>query len=146
MSAQHLLPAYPIERWGVPMPNLHIMVIEDDAATLEYVYDLLTMHSYNASRWISSSQALEQVTRRQPHLIVLDYRMGKHAVGWLIMLSLHALPETAHIPVILYSGQHIGLQTHRDEIWSMGGDILEKPFQVKELLAKIEALTTAIKQ
>ncbi|CAA9271899.1 MAG: hypothetical protein AVDCRST_MAG93-2672 [uncultured Chloroflexia bacterium] len=123
------------------MPNIHIMVIEDDADTLEYVYDLLTMHGYNASRWRSSSQVLEQVTRRQPHLVVLDYRMGMHAIGWLIMLSLHVLPETAHIPVILYSAVHTGLQTHRDEIWTMGGDVLEKPFIPEQLLTKIEALT-----
>ena len=123
------------------MPNLHIMVIENDADTLEYVYDLLTMHSYNASRWMTSTQALEQVTRRQPHLVVLDYRMGDHAVGWLIMLSLHVMPETAHIPVILYSAAPTGLQAHREEIWTMGGDVLEKPFLPEHLFAKIKALT-----
>lgn len=92
------------------MPNFHIMVIEDDAATLDYVYDMRTMHGYNPSRWMTSIQVFEQVRQRQPHLVVLDYRMGKHAIGWLlIMLNLHVMPETAHIPVILYSAQPIGL-------------------------------------
>ena len=117
------------------------MIIEDDAATLEYVYDLLTMHSYKVSRWMTSMHALEQVIQRQPDLVMLDHRLDRNSSGWLLLLRMRTLPETVHIPVILYSAEHDVLRVHRDEIRSMHGDVLEKPFIPEQVLAKIEALT-----
>ena len=84
----------------------------------------------------------ESLTRlHQPDLVVLDQRMTTHPPnGFAALQQLRVQATTGHIPVILYSAKGTFLQSHQDEVRNMGGDILHKPFNLEEFVAKIEAL------
>ena len=128
------------------MSELNIMVVDDDADTLEFMTECLTAYGYQVLPWRSSSGAIEQIQQRQPDLVVLDHRLDLPPNGWEIFTTLRALPTTAHCPVILYSAEPIVLQSFCDRIRSMGGDVLDKPFKMEALVAKIEALTNTVPQ
>ena len=123
------------------MPNIHIMIIEDDAEIQEFLILLLSNNGYTTSSWSTSTQAVEQVVQHQPDLVVLDHRLGSPPDGWTIFNTLHGLLATAHIPVIICSAEPSLLRVHSDEIRAMHSDVLEKPFMPNQLLEKIEALT-----
>lgn len=128
------------------MSELNIMVVDDDADTLEFMAECLTSYGYHVIPWPSSSEAIEQIQQHQPDLVVLDHRLDLPPNGWEIFLALRALPMTAHIPVILYSAEHMVLQSFCDRVRSMAGDVLDKPFKMEALVAKIEALTNTVPQ
>ena len=120
------------------MQNRHIMVIEDDAATLSFVVDFLEMNDYEVLPWPTASQAIEQATQYQPDLVLLDHRLDLALSGWDILLTLCHQPATAHIPVILYSAESGFIHSVRDEVRSMHCDVLDKPFEPEILLAKLK--------
>ncbi|CAA9288458.1 MAG: hypothetical protein AVDCRST_MAG93-3714 [uncultured Chloroflexia bacterium] len=122
------------------MQNHHIMVIEDDAVTLEYMEEFLSLYGYQVTPWNTSAGAVDQITRSQPDLVVLDQRLDGATDGWEILQTLRSRPATAHIPVILYSAENAFLRSHRDQVLAMGGDVLNKPFLPDELLGKIREL------
>jgi DNA-binding response OmpR family regulator len=122
------------------MQNHHILVIEDDAVTLEYMEEFLSLYGYQVTPWNTSARAVEQVARCQPDLVILDQRLDRAIGGWEILQALHSQPATADIPVILYSAENAFLHTHRDRVLAMGGDVVNKPFLPDELLEKIREL------
>jgi DNA-binding response OmpR family regulator len=128
------------------MSELSIVVVDDDADTLEFMTECLTSYGYQVIPWSSSSGAIEQIQQQHPDLVVLDHRLDRPPNGWEIFLALRAEPTTAHIPVILYSAEPMVLQSYRDRLRSMGGDVLDKPFKMEALVAKIEALTNTVPQ
>jgi DNA-binding response OmpR family regulator len=128
------------------MSELNIMVVDDDADTLEFMAECLTAYGYQVMPWRTSSGAIEQIQQQQPDLVVLDHRLDLPPNGWEIFSALRAEPTTAHIPVILYSAEHMVLQSYCERVRSMGGDVLDKPFKMEALVAKIEALTNTVPQ
>lgn len=122
------------------MQQHHIMVIEDDAVTLEYMDEVLSLYGYQVTPWNTSSHAVEHVVRSQPDLVVLDQRLDGSINGWEILQTLHTQTTTAHIPVILYSAESVFLRRYHNEVLAMGGDVLAKPFLPDELLGKIREL------
>lgn len=117
-----------------------IMIVDDDPGIVAFMTDFLTLYEYAVSTVRRSCQVIEQIHQQQPDLVVLDHRLDAPPNGWEIFLELRAEPTTAGLPVIFYSAEQMILQMHRDTVRSMGGDVLDKPFKMETLLAKIETL------
>ena len=126
------------------MSDLHIMVVEDDTDTFEFMTMFLDGHGYRTVLYSMTGGISDEKFQEQTNLLILDLHVYAYLTGWYLFQALRASPATAHIPVLLYSSDGKFLYTHRQEILSQHGDVLEKPFHADALLTKIEALTNTV--
>ena len=106
-----------------------IAIIDDDVYIGNMLEDLLNRNGYPVIRAYSGTEALLLLKGRQPDLILLDLMLPG--------LSGEAvLPEIQGIPVIVISAK-IDIDNKVDVLMAGAADYLTKPFDTKELLARI---------
>src|SRR3989454_1761006 len=113
-----------------------VLVVEDDPHILLGLEEVLKSDGFDVAVCNRGDQALEAVTRDRPDLIVLDVMLpGKS--GYDICKELRSRKITTPILMLTAKGQEIdkvvGLDLGAD-------DYVTKPFGVRELLARIQAL------
>jgi len=97
---------------------------------------MLNKQGYRVEKATSGTEALESANRLLPDIILLDIRMPD-IDGYEVCKRLKADPATKDIPVIFISS--IEESTDKVEAFSVGGvDYISKPFQLIEVLARIE--------
>jgi signal transduction histidine kinase len=97
---------------------------------------MLTKQGYEVRSAISGSVALMAVQTVPLDLILLDINMPKMN-GYEVCQCLKAAPETREIPVIFLSA--LGEPLDKVQAFRVGGvDYITKPFQVEEVLARVE--------
>jgi CheY-like chemotaxis protein len=80
-----------------------ILVIEDDEDTLQLYQRYLQGQGYMLRIARNGEEAWQLLTEETPpNLIILDVLMPRED-GWMVLQRLKILPETADIPVIIYS-------------------------------------------
>ena len=121
------------------MAGQRIVVVDDDKETLDMMNMLLREEGYQAIPWSDGDSAYEFIQSKQPDLVLLDLRMGDPYAGWWTLDFLRHDPSTRHIPAIMYSADKEFLRKRRRMLKAKGCDTLAKPFQLDELLAKIDA-------
>lgn len=86
------------------------------------------------------ASGIRLVQSHQPNLIFMDYNLpGMNGIEGVARLR--AYPSTAHIPVVMLTADTS--DTLRNRAWVAGADaFLNKPVELKELLAVIETLTS----
>ena len=113
-----------------------ILIVEDDPHILLGLEELLKSEGYETASCNRGDAALEAVAKNQPALIVLDV-MLPGASGYDICKQLRAKRISTPILMLTAKGQEIdkviGLDLGAD-------DYVTKPFGVRELLARIQAL------
>jgi len=113
-----------------------VLVIDDDPALRQLLADYLNRHQYDTLLAADASDLPARIQRYAPDLLVLD-RMLPDGDGAQACRRLRQLGED--IPVILLTARDetvdriIGLEAGAD-------DYLGKPFDPRELLARIEAV------
>jgi len=120
-----------------------ILILDDDAANLQGIADVLRSEHYSVLAASTASQAIETGKTCGPmSLFVTDIDLP-HSAGTDIALKLVALYPT--LPVLFISGTPRVWWTHRDVSNFMrfpptSVDFLEKPFSVSQLLIKVRNL------
>lgn len=115
-----------------------ILFAEDDAAMREMVTDVLRSAGHSVRSVEDGNAALAALRKQLPDLVLLDYRMGKPD-GLDVCQSIKSDPSLEHLPVLLLTGQ--GDVEDRIRGFAAGAnDYLAKPFDARELLARIAAL------
>ena len=113
-----------------------ILIVEDDPHILLGLEELLKSEGYETAPCNRGDAALDAVAEHQPALIVLDV-MLPGASGYDICKQLRAKKNATPILMLTAKGQEIdkviGLDLGAD-------DYVTKPFGVRELLARIQAL------
>ncbi|HZL78249.1 MAG TPA: response regulator transcription factor [Candidatus Limnocylindrales bacterium] len=113
-----------------------ILIVEDDPHILMGLEEVLKSEDYDVASCNRGDQALDAVARHQPALIVLDVMLPGLS-GYDICKQLRAKKFAAPILMLTAKGQEIdkviGLDLGAD-------DYVTKPFGVRELLARIQAL------
>lgn len=120
-----------------------IAVMNDDTAFLSLMHDLLTGEGYRCLICHESDRVYPLIKERQPDLVLLDIRMGHPEAGWQTLELLRLDPATTRIPVIVCSADTPFLRTKEQALRDLRCDILEKPFDLDMLLAKIAAVLGA---
>jgi sigma-B regulation protein RsbU (phosphoserine phosphatase) len=113
-----------------------VLIVDDLPANLRLLSQMLTGRGYRVRAATSGARALESVAIESPHLILLDIRMPEMN-GFEVCEQLKADPRSRDIPVIFISA----LTEVEDKVsaFRSGGiDYITKPFQVEEVLARIE--------
>src|SRR5262249_20088818 len=78
-----------------------ILVVDDEPAVTLYLSDALSSHGYRTRTAPSGKDALEEIGREPPDLILLDLMMPGMS-GWEVLRQLRDSPH-AKIPVIVLS-------------------------------------------
>ena len=116
-----------------------ILMIEDDARLAQMVSEYLGQSGIEVTHAGDGEQGLEQLPLVQPELVILDLMMPG-IDGLEVCRRIRALPgDMARVPVIMLTAKGdpmdriIGLEIGAD-------DYLPKPFEPRELLARIRAV------
>jgi two-component system, sensor histidine kinase and response regulator len=121
---------------GDNIPRDNILIVDDTPDNLRLLSAMLTAQAYEVRSVKSGSAALMVVQAEPPDLILLDITMTPMD-GYEVCRRLKANPQTAAIPIIFISA----LNEVFDKIkaFEVGGvDYISKPFQVEEVLARVE--------
>jgi DNA-binding response OmpR family regulator len=118
------------------MPGESVLIIEDDPALLRGVKDNFVAKGYCVRTATDGEQGLELAANEKPDLIVLDIMLPK-INGYEICRHLRESGLTMPILMLTAKGQEsdicLGLNLGAD-------DYMCKPFSIKELLARANAL------
>ncbi|GAB1543970.1 hypothetical protein NUACC21_66460 [Scytonema sp. NUACC21] len=112
-----------------------ILVVDDTPANLGLLFKILGKHGYKIRPVTNGQSALEVSLASPPDLILLDILMPDMN-GYEVCQRLKVEPHTRDIPVIFLSALSEGLDKAR--AFHVGGaDYVTKPFQVQEVLARV---------
>jgi signal transduction histidine kinase len=113
-----------------------ILIIDDTPENLNLLSALLTEQGYKVRSVTKGASGLRGAQAVPPDLILLDVNMPEMD-GYEVCQHLKADERTREIPVIFISA--LGDVLDKVKAFSVGGvDYITKPFQVEEVLARIE--------
>ncbi|HEY9836411.1 MAG TPA: response regulator, partial [Vampirovibrionales bacterium] len=113
-----------------------ILLVDDRPDNLRLLLNILKDKGYKVRCVTNGAMALRVCLRHPPDLIFLDIQMPEMN-GYEVCEQLKANPETAEIPVIFLSVIEETLE--KVHAFNVGGvDYITKPFQVKEVVARVE--------
>ena len=113
-----------------------ILIVDDKPANLKLLTQVLAGQGYRVRAASSGKHALESVRISPPNLILLDIKMPEMN-GYEVCETLKAEAMTRDTPVIFISA----LDDVQEKVrgFRVGGvDYITKPFQVEEVLARVE--------
>lgn len=106
-----------------------IAIIDDDVHIGNMIEEVLQGEGYNVIRAYSGTEALYLFENNHPDLVLLDLMLPG-------FLGEEVLPHIQDIPVIVISAK-IDVDSKVDLLMSGAADYLTKPFDTKELVARI---------
>lgn len=112
-----------------------ILIVDDVMSNVLLLKVLLTNEKFNIVTASNGNQALDQVKKENPDLILLDVMMPDMS-GCEVSQKLKADPEAAHIPIIFLTA----LNSTADIVkgFQVGGnDFISKPFNKEELIIRV---------
>lgn len=115
--------------------EIRILVVDDNKILAETVRDLLDLPEYRLTVVHSGEEALESVRKfGLPHLAIVDLHLGRHKMtGFELCAELHSFSS---IPIIMLTGED-SEEMMVEGLTQYADDYITKPFQVKELLARV---------
>ena len=112
-----------------------VLLVDDDAALLEVMSIVLSSEGYRVITAADGAEALREVGREGLDLVVLDVMLPRIS-GFEVLKKIR---ETSDVPVVMLTAKSqsvdkvVGLELGAD-------DYITKPFDTKELLARIRAI------
>lgn len=117
----------------------HIGVIDDDRDFLALMEDVLVERGWDVTCCHDTLSALALFTEQTLHAMVLDIRLETAQSGWDILTFLEGHPRLASLPVVVCSGDVLGLRERATWLQERGIRVLHKPFDLAELYDAVEA-------
>jgi PleD family two-component response regulator len=121
-----------------------ILLAEDDDSLREMVAATLRAAGYQVRQARDGAEALREVRRAEPDILVLDYRMGTPN-GFEVCRDVKSDPRLAHLPVLILTAQS-GVEDRLQGFDAGADDYLAKPFDPRELVARVGALLRLARQ
>lgn len=113
-----------------------ILIVDDTPHNLRLLSMMLIEHGYTVRAVINGSMALKSIQMDVPNIILLDINMPDMN-GYEVCRRLKTDSTTSDVPVIFISA--MDEVDNKIEAFRVGGvDYITKPFQVEEVLARIE--------
>jgi DNA-binding response OmpR family regulator len=113
-----------------------ILVVEDDPTINDIITLLLSSEGYAVTPAFSAQEALEALRKETFDLVTLDLALGERD-GREILREVKSDPKLRSIPVLVVSA-YTGWLTPEER--RMASGILEKPFDVEDLVQRIRTL------
>ena len=119
------------------MAGKRILVVDDDPDLRELLFTALADEGFEVVPAANGREALVVLRTFRPDVIILDLMMPVMD-GWQFASALKELDED--IPIVLLSAAR-DLKEHAATL--NAADIIEKPFELSELIPKIERIAAA---
>ena len=111
-----------------------VLVVDDDPTIRATVSDILELEGYKVSTATNGAEALREVERGHPDVVVLDMRMPVMD-GWSFARELHQ--RDLDVPILVVTAAQ-NARVWANEIDAAG--YLAKPFDLLDLLDAVERL------
>jgi CheY-like chemotaxis protein len=112
------------------LPNSLVLLVDDDRNLLDCLGYILEDEGYEVARACNGSDALLQLDRLRPALIVLDAKMPI-LDGFATLQAIRGNTKTAHVPVIFTTAWPEETEVHGATA------LLQKPFKAEALLEHV---------
>jgi len=113
----------------------NILVVDDDKLILDVLTKKLSNHGFQIFTAGSGTEAIEQVSKEDIDLIILDYKLPE-IDGYEVLENLNKETSAANIPVIVITA----MQDKRNMIKGMSlgiADFVTKPFDADEMVERV---------
>lgn len=117
------------------MPNIKVLVVDDDAHIVELIKLYLEKEGFAVITAANGKIAIEKFKSENPDIIILDVMMPE-TDGWDVCREIRKSSDT---PIIMLTAKGetfdkvLGLELGAD-------DYMVKPFETKELIARVKAV------
>ncbi len=118
------------------MTSIRVLVVEDDSAIRRGLVDALTFHGYQPFEATDGEAAVRRALEDSPDLVLLDCMLPRQS-GFDALVKIRDARPT--LPVIMLTA--LGSENDRVNGLLRGADdYIVKPFSLREVLARIEAV------
>src|SRR5256885_15185743 len=115
-----------------------VLVVDDVPVNVKLLADLLAVKGYAVVTAASGAEALEQIEKEQPALVLLDVMMPGMS-GYDVCRKIRQNAATAMLPVVMVTALD-PTQERVKGIEAGADDFLSKPINQHELLARVRSL------
>ncbi len=123
---------------GERRKGIVVLLVDDEDDLRRVMRDLLEREGYAVQEARDGVQALDQVDRHAPDIIVLDLNLPG-LDGYGVLSQLRSRTATRNIPVIVLTAK--GDEENEVRVFELGADdFLSKPFRARALPARLEAV------
>ncbi len=118
-----------------------VMIIEDDLDTIELLKVILELRGYEPIPAVGGKEGLRRLRQEGPvDLILLDLMMDDMD-GWTVLQHVKSDGRFCDVPVVILSVRHHLEDLSKTKAYAdMYAGYMVKPFNVRELMAKIEEI------
>ncbi len=121
-----------------PSRDTCVLLVEDEEQLRRVLKDLLEREGYTVAEARDGIQALDQVDRHAPDIIVLDLNLPG-VDGYTVLQQLRSRPATHSIPIVVLTAK--GDEDNEVRVFQLGADdFITKPFRARALSARLEAV------
>ncbi|MFL5402277.1 MAG: ATPase, T2SS/T4P/T4SS family, partial [Gemmatimonadales bacterium] len=115
-----------------------VLLVEDEDQLRRVMKDLLQREGYRVAEARDGIQALDEVDRSAPDVIILDLNLPG-IDGYSVLAQLRSRPATRDIPIMVLTAK--GDEDNEVRVFELGADdFVTKPFRARSLTARIEAV------
>ncbi|HEX7338172.1 MAG TPA: type II/IV secretion system protein [Gemmatimonadales bacterium] len=115
-----------------------VLLVEDEDQLRRVMKDLLQREGYTVAEARDGIQALDEVDRHAPDVIILDLNLPG-IDGYSVLAQLRSRPATREIPVMVLTAK--GDEDNEVRVFELGADdFVTKPFRARALTARLEAV------
>ena len=124
------------------VPYGPIIVVEDFPHILELLEVTLRFKGYPVVTATNGQEALEQIERERPALVITDILMPKMD-GFSLAYKLRCNPKTGHIPIVFLSATYVTPEDREFALSLGAARFLEKPVDTEEFLLTVAEVLTS---
>lgn len=117
-----------------------IVVSNHDHHFLGLMHGLLVEEGYRVVVLQSASGMYQTVLRERPALVIIDTPIHELDEGWHLLVMLRLNPRTTALPILICSTNTQRMRDNAERLEAMGCKLLAKPFDIEEMLARIDEL------
>jgi CheY-like chemotaxis protein len=115
-----------------------VLLVDDEDQLRRVMRDLLEREGYRVAEAQNGIEALDQVDRHAPDIVVLDLNLPG-LDGYGVLSHLRSRPATAKIPVVVLTAR--GDEDNEVRVLELGADdFLSKPFRARALSARLKTI------
>jgi type II secretory ATPase GspE/PulE/Tfp pilus assembly ATPase PilB-like protein/CheY-like chemotaxis protein len=117
-----------------------VLLVDDEDQLRRVMRDLLERQGYTVVEARDGAQALEEVDRHAPDIIILDLNLPG-VDGYSVLAQLRSRQATRQLPIVVLTAK--GDEDNEVRVLELGADdFLTKPFRARALAARLEAALT----
>ena len=134
--AFELLEDLPPARTELTRKGAMVLLVDDEDQLRRVMKDLLERQGYSVVEARDGAQALDEVDRHAPDIVILDLNLPG-IDGYSVLSQLRSRSATRQLPIIVLTAK--GDEDNEVRVLQLGADdFLTKPFRAKALAARLE--------